>query len=70
VLQHDPKVKAVFDAFVDEMTSTVEPTISARNNDPNNVSRCREKSGMPYTLLYPTSKAGVTMQGVPYSISI
>jgi hypothetical protein len=31
--------------------------------------RGREES-LEYTLLYPSSKPGVTMRGVPYSVSI
>jgi hypothetical protein len=52
------------------MTQTIEPEIERRNADPANISRSRAAKGLPYTLLYPSSGPGVTMQGVPYSISI
>lgn len=66
-------MKAVFDSFVKEIKEDVQAEIDRRNGDPNNISRssAKDANGLPYTLLYPSSdKSGVTMQGVPYSISI
>jgi lipoxygenase len=70
VQETDPAVKAVFDSFVADIQKNVEPEIDRRNADPANVSRNPATGGMRYTLLYPSSDPGVTMQGVPYSISI
>jgi hypothetical protein len=67
----DARVKAVFEAFVADMKNNVEPEIDRRNANPANISRNPATNGMRYTLLYPSSPTpGVTMQGVPYSISI
>ncbi|WIA35699.1 hypothetical protein OEZ86_004104 [Tetradesmus obliquus] len=69
-LESDERVKAVFEAFVAQITKEVAPEIERRNADPANISRNPASQGMAYTLLYPSSGPGVTMQGVPYSISI
>jgi hypothetical protein len=66
----DPAVKAVFESFATDIKDNVEPEINQRNADPANISRNPATAGMPYTLLYPSSGPGVTMKGVPYSISI
>jgi len=67
---YEPQVKKLFDEFVSEITNTVEPEINARNADPSNISRNPATNGLPYTLLLPSSGPRVTMQGVPYSVSI
>jgi lipoxygenase/linoleate 9S-lipoxygenase len=62
-------VKALFKSFIDEV-SALEKEIEKRNADPTNTSRNPALRGMAYTLLLPSSAPGVTMRGVPYSISI
>jgi len=70
-LKSDPAVANVFSSFVKDIKGKVEPEIQRRNDNATNISRNPEQNGLPYTLLYPSSdKPGVTMQGVPYSISI
>jgi hypothetical protein len=59
----------VFETFVKDIKD-VEQQIDAHNKDPKRISRSADSSGIPYTLLYPSSKPGVTGQGIPYSISI
>jgi hypothetical protein len=68
--ESDLRVKAVFDAFIQDIKQNVEPEIERRNADPANLTRNAAAQGLPYTLLFPSSGPGVTMQGVPYSISI
>jgi len=68
-LDSDPKVKALFKSFITEVAGH-EAEITRRNNDPKNISRNPGSQGMAYTLLLPSSEPGVTMRGVPYSISI
>ena len=42
-----------------------------RNADPASWTRYRAaRAALPYTLLVPPSPAGLTMKGVPYSVSI
>jgi hypothetical protein len=73
----DAEVKELFESFVQEMEQH-KKTIEARNKNPDNASRNLAARGMPYTLLLPTPEIsqsgepvpGVTMRGVPYSISI
>ncbi len=52
----------------------LEADIEARNADPARWTRYGLQPGtagpLPYTLLMPSSGAGVTMRGVPYSVSI
>jgi len=67
---YEPRVKKLFERFVSDITDTVEPEIEARNKDPSNISRNPATNGLPYTLLLPSSGPRVTMQGVPYSVSI
>lgn len=65
----DPKLRDIFESFVKELKTQVEPEIN-RRNDAGYPSRT-QPGGLAYTLLYPSSdKPGMTMQGVPYSISI
>jgi hypothetical protein len=68
--ESDARVNRVFGEFIKELKQQVEPEINRRNTDPANISRSRAANGLPYTLLIPSSGPGVTMQGVPYSISI
>ncbi|WIA15496.1 hypothetical protein OEZ85_002133 [Tetradesmus obliquus] len=69
-LESDARVATIFEAFVAQITKEVAPEIERRNADPANISRNPASQGMAYRLLYPSSGPGVTMQGVPYSISI
>ncbi|GLT61179.1 hypothetical protein SLA2020_339010 [Shorea laevis] len=47
----------------------IEDRITRRNNDEELKNRVGPVN-MPYTLLYPTSKEGLTGQGIPNSVSI
>lgn len=67
--EDDANVRSIFSRFVKRM-EVVESIIQARNQDPQYITRDPKKDGLPYTLLIPGSDAGVTMRGVPYSISI
>lgn len=64
----DPIINAAFEQFNGRLKE-IEGIIDARNNDPN----LKNRNGVgvvPYELLKPFSKSGVTGKGVPYSISI
>ncbi|XP_061361394.1 linoleate 13S-lipoxygenase 2-1, chloroplastic-like [Gastrolobium bilobum] len=64
----DPIVNAAFEKFKGKLME-LEGIIDGRNQDLNR--RNRNGAGIvPYELLKPTSEAGVTGKGVPYSISI
>ncbi|KAJ7950551.1 Lipoxygenase [Quillaja saponaria] len=64
----NPVIKAAFEKFSGRLNE-VEGIIDARNTD--EYLHNRNGAGIvPYELLKPTSKAGVTAMGVPYSISI
>ncbi|KAJ7961635.1 Lipoxygenase [Quillaja saponaria] len=64
----NPVIKAAFERFSGRLKE-VEGIIDARNTDEN--LHNRNGAGIvPYELLKPTSKPGITSQGVPYSISI
>lgn len=65
---NDPKVLNAFDKF-SQKTKDIEQLIHRRNNDKNLKNRVGPVQ-MPYELLLPTSTAGLTGKGVPYSISI
>ncbi|GIL59444.1 hypothetical protein Vafri_14121 [Volvox africanus] len=69
----DPKARAVNLAFMDEMKQ-LESRIEMRNVDGTSWARFGltgdKAAPMPYTLLVPGSRAGLTMRGVPYSVSI
>lgn len=66
--KEDPIVKAAFERFHGRLKE-IDETIDTRNEDTN--LKNRNGAGIiPYKLLKPFSKAGVTGQGVPYSISI
>ncbi|GLI71453.1 hypothetical protein VaNZ11_016671 [Volvox africanus] len=69
----DPKARAANLAFMEEMKQ-LESRIEMRNTDVTSWARfglTGDKGGpMPYTLLVPGSRAGLTMRGVPYSVSI
>ncbi|GLC52505.1 hypothetical protein PLESTB_000637300 [Pleodorina starrii] len=69
----DPAAREANQEFIDAM-KRLECSIEMRNADAANWARfglAADKSGpMPYTLLMPGSRAGVTMRGVPYSVSI
>ncbi|XP_052198169.1 linoleate 13S-lipoxygenase 2-1, chloroplastic-like isoform X2 [Diospyros lotus] len=63
-----PEIKAAFEEFRGEL-ARIEGVIDARNVDKNLKNRCG--AGMvPYELLKPYSKPGVTGKGVPNSVSI
>jgi len=61
-------VKAAFEKFRGKLVE-LEGLIDARNADPTRKNR-NGAGVVPYELLKPTSDAGVTAKGVPYSISI
>ncbi|XP_059429355.1 linoleate 13S-lipoxygenase 2-1, chloroplastic-like [Corylus avellana] len=64
----DPIIKAAFERFNGRLTE-IEGTVDERNANRN----LKNRSGagvVPYELLKPFSKPGVTGKGVPYSISI
>ncbi|KAK7341600.1 hypothetical protein VNO80_24536 [Phaseolus coccineus] len=66
--EEEPLVKAAFEKFRGKLLE-LEGLIDARNADTTR--RNRNGAGVvPYELLKPTSEAGVTGKGVPYSISI
>ncbi|GLC38394.1 hypothetical protein PLESTB_001582500 [Pleodorina starrii] len=69
----DPAAREANQEFIAAM-KRLECDIEMRNADAANWARyglANDKSGpMPYTLLTPGSRAGVTMRGVPYSVSI
>jgi len=66
----DPEAVLLNQSFMNRMTA-LEMTFLNRNRDPRNWTRVRGKAeALEYTLLYPSSKPGVTMRGVPYSVSI
>ncbi|GLC42158.1 hypothetical protein PLESTM_001298500 [Pleodorina starrii] len=73
----DPAAREANEDFIASM-KRLEQTFEMRNADAANWARFglaslanRDKAGpMPYTLLMPGSGAGVTMRGVPYSVSI
>ncbi|GLC42164.1 hypothetical protein PLESTB_000637500 [Pleodorina starrii] len=73
----DPAAREANEEFIAAM-KRLEQTFEMRNADAANWARFglaslanRDKAGpMPYTLLMPGSGAGVTMRGVPYSVSI
>ncbi|GIL91409.1 hypothetical protein Vretimale_17802 [Volvox reticuliferus] len=70
----DPKARAANQAFMTAMKQ-LESAIEMRNADARNWARFGLAMGdtggpLPYTLLSPGSQAGVTMRGVPYSVSI
>ncbi|OIW11835.1 hypothetical protein TanjilG_14647 [Lupinus angustifolius] len=64
----DSKALQAFKKFGKKLVE-IEEKITARNSDPN----LRNRTGpvhLPYTLLLPTSKEGLTFRGIPNSISI
>ncbi|PKI61083.1 hypothetical protein CRG98_018528 [Punica granatum] len=66
--KEDPIINAAFERFNGRLKE-IEGTIDARNQD----MKLKNRNGagvLPYELLKPFSKSGVTGQGVPYSISI
>ncbi|EFJ46751.1 hypothetical protein VOLCADRAFT_105417 [Volvox carteri f. nagariensis] len=70
----DPDACVANQDFIEDM-KRLEQTIEMRNADSKNWARFRLALGdtarpLPYTLLLPGSPAGVTMRGVPYSVSI
>ncbi|GLC42161.1 hypothetical protein PLESTM_001298800 [Pleodorina starrii] len=70
----DPAAREANEGFIAAM-KRLETDIEMRNADAANWARFgladRDTAGpMPYTLLTPSSQAGVTMRGVPYSVSI
>ncbi|KAK4785903.1 hypothetical protein SAY86_002592 [Trapa natans] len=66
--KEDAAIKAAFDRFYGRMKG-IDGIIDMRNDDPN--LKNRNGAGViPYKLLKPFSKEGVTGQGVPYSVSI
>lgn len=67
-------MKDIFDKFVVKINQA-EAAIEARNKagamgNKKYLSRNPAEGGMKYTLMLPSSEQGVTMRGVPYSISI
>jgi hypothetical protein len=70
----DSTARKANQGFIDAM-KRLENDIEKRNADSANWARFglafRDKADpMPYTLLSPSSRPGVTMRGVPYSVSI
>lgn len=62
----DPALRAAFDDFAADLRA-LERHIDERNADPS----LHHRSGparMPYTMLAPSSKSGITARGVPYSM--
>ncbi|XP_027910027.1 linoleate 13S-lipoxygenase 2-1, chloroplastic-like [Vigna unguiculata] len=66
--EQEPRVKAAFEKFKGRLNE-LEGTIDERNADLTKKNR-NGAGVVPYELLKPTSEAGVTGKGVPYSISI
>ncbi|XP_062143482.1 probable linoleate 9S-lipoxygenase 5 [Alnus glutinosa] len=64
----DTKPLEAFKRFAKKLTE-IEDRITRRNKDENLKNRVGPVK-MPYTLLYPSSKEGLTGQGIPNSISI
>uniref|UniRef100_A0ACD5YNS4 Uncharacterized protein n=1 Tax=Avena sativa TaxID=4498 RepID=A0ACD5YNS4_AVESA len=64
----EPMVKAAFEKFSGRLKE-VEGSMDEQNNNPENKNRCGAGI-VPYELLKPFSKPGVTGRGIPYSISI
>lgn len=62
------QVKAAFKRFCGKL-GELDRSITARNNDPKLKNRLGVAE-MPYQLLRPHSKPGVTAMGVPNSITI
>ncbi|EFN59698.1 hypothetical protein CHLNCDRAFT_33552 [Chlorella variabilis] len=70
VLLTDPAAMAANARFMSRMQAA-EARMQTRNSDPAAWTRFRgTKEAMPYTLLVPPSPPGLTMKGVPYSVSI
>ncbi|CAM8972881.1 unnamed protein product [Rhodiola kirilowii] len=66
--KNDPEIAAAFERFRGRLIE-IEGIIDSRNLDPT--LKNRHGAGVvPYQLLKPFSEPGVTMKGVPYSISI
>eukprot|EP00775_Hariotina_reticulata_P007333 gene7333-7545_t len=66
----DPDAVALNKQFINTMEA-LEMRFLNRNRNPANWTRSAgKKEALEYTLLYPSSKPGVTMRGVPYSVSI
>ena len=69
----DPKARAANQDYIEAMKQ-LEVNFEMRNANPANWTRYGLQGGtdspLPYTLLMPASQAGVTMRGVPYSVSI
>ncbi|KAF6251343.1 lipoxygenase [Scenedesmus sp. NREL 46B-D3] len=66
----DAAAVALNASFINTMEA-LEMRFFNRNRDPANWTRVRGRDeALEYTLLYPSSKPGVTMRGVPYSVSI
>eukprot|EP00878_Enallax_costatus_P027143 GHUV01029196.1.p2 GENE.GHUV01029196.1~~GHUV01029196.1.p2 ORF type:complete len:143 (-),score=51.83 GHUV01029196.1:1933-2361(-) len=66
----DKAAVALNQQFINRMKA-MEMKFINRNRDPKNWTRVKGKTeALEYTLLYPSSKPGVTMRGVPYSVSI
>lgn len=66
----DPDAVQLNREFINKMKA-LEVKFLNRNADPNRWTRVRDqKAALQYTLMYPSSNAGVTMRGVPYSVSI
>ncbi|KAG8070141.1 hypothetical protein GUJ93_ZPchr0006g40969 [Zizania palustris] len=64
----EPMIKAAFEKFGGRMKE-IEGTVDERNNNPELRNRCGAGI-VPYELLRPFSKPGVTGRGIPNSISI
>ncbi|KAL6888337.1 hypothetical protein ACP4OV_009363 [Aristida adscensionis] len=64
----EPMVKAAFEKFSGRMKE-IEGVVDERNNNPEFKNRCGAGI-VPYELLKPFSKPGVTGRGIPNSISI
>ncbi|KAK9170111.1 hypothetical protein Syun_002251 [Stephania yunnanensis] len=64
----DPVIKAAYERYAGRLLE-LEGIIDARNVDPKLLNRTGD-GVVPYQLLKPSSKSGVTGMGVPNSISI
>ncbi|KAJ7561183.1 hypothetical protein O6H91_03G017200 [Diphasiastrum complanatum] len=65
----DNKAAVAAIGALSDRLAQIEQLISQRNSDPNLKNRLGP-AGVPYTLLFPSSKPGLTGAGIPNSISI
>eukprot|EP00878_Enallax_costatus_P000173 GHUV01000226.1.p1 GENE.GHUV01000226.1~~GHUV01000226.1.p1 ORF type:complete len:319 (+),score=85.28 GHUV01000226.1:3-959(+) len=73
-LEDEPEVKEIFEKFTAQIKQA-ETKIKARNaagaaGDKRFLTRNPKEGGWHYTLMQPSSEEGMTLMGIPYSISI